>query len=172
MVRRAPTKWTDEEHDAFVRGLHSVGRGRWKDLSRHFVPTRTPTQVASHAQKYFARAALLEGGVQSKRRLRASVFDRTLKKPTPTSSESNDTSVFRSREDEKETTSDVLASPRDVDEDIVRKFWLNFIHQYMTMIPHGFSGYPGVRHVQPRHAITRPIPSRDTDKLTRALFGV
>ena len=30
-------------------------QGDWRGISRHFVQSRTPTQVASHAQKYFIR---------------------------------------------------------------------------------------------------------------------
>eukprot|EP00292_Cryptomonas_paramecium_P010258 CAMPEP_0113664512 /NCGR_PEP_ID=MMETSP0038_2-20120614/1776_1 /TAXON_ID=2898 /ORGANISM="Cryptomonas paramecium" /LENGTH=259 /DNA_ID=CAMNT_0000579733 /DNA_START=56 /DNA_END=831 /DNA_ORIENTATION=+ /assembly_acc=CAM_ASM_000170 len=47
--------WTEQEHQMFLDGLKIYGRGDWKSISRFFVPTRTPTQVASHAQKYFAR---------------------------------------------------------------------------------------------------------------------
>lgn len=32
-------------------------QGQWKQISRYYVPTRTPTQVASHAQKHFLRLA-------------------------------------------------------------------------------------------------------------------
>ena len=32
-------------------------QGQWKQISRYYVPTRTPTQVASHAQKHFLRQA-------------------------------------------------------------------------------------------------------------------
>jgi len=47
--------WTSEEHAAFLQGLSDLGRGKWRAVSRHYVPTRTPTQIASHAQKYFQR---------------------------------------------------------------------------------------------------------------------
>ena len=51
-------------------GLNALGKGDWRGISRHFVQTRTPTQVASHAQKYFIRQQNTQ-----KRKRRASLFD-------------------------------------------------------------------------------------------------
>lgn len=39
----------------FLLGLSKFGKGDWRSISRNFVISRTPTQVASHAQKYFIR---------------------------------------------------------------------------------------------------------------------
>ncbi|KAI3799608.1 hypothetical protein L1987_34907 [Smallanthus sonchifolius] len=39
----------------FLEGLLVYGKGDWRGISRNLVVTRTPTQVASHAQKYFLR---------------------------------------------------------------------------------------------------------------------
>lgn len=39
----------------FLLGLEKFGKGDWRSISRNFVITRTPTQVASHAQKFFIR---------------------------------------------------------------------------------------------------------------------
>ncbi|TVU19600.1 hypothetical protein EJB05_35756, partial [Eragrostis curvula] len=41
----------------FLEGLQKYGKGDWRNISRWAVRTRTPTQVASHAQKYFIRQA-------------------------------------------------------------------------------------------------------------------
>lgn len=38
-------------------------QGQWKQISRYYVPSRTPTQVASHAQKHFLR----QSGAQKRR---------------------------------------------------------------------------------------------------------
>jgi len=52
---RKGTPWTEAEHVAFLDGLKVLGKGNWRGIAKKFVPTRTPTQVASHAQKHFLR---------------------------------------------------------------------------------------------------------------------
>lgn len=70
--RKRGVPWTEEEHKLFLLGLQKVGKGDWRGISRNFVKTRTPTQVASHAQKYFLRR-----NNSNRRRRRSSLFDIT-----------------------------------------------------------------------------------------------
>ncbi|KAL3518086.1 hypothetical protein ACH5RR_020675 [Cinchona calisaya] len=70
--RKKGVPWSEEEHKLFLMGLKKYGKGDWRNISRNFVVTRTATQVASHAQKYFIRQ--LSGG---KDKRRASIHDIT-----------------------------------------------------------------------------------------------
>lgn len=54
-------------------GLQKHGKGDWRNISRNFVITKTSTQVASHAQKYYLRQQLAEG----KEKRRPSIHDIT-----------------------------------------------------------------------------------------------
>ena len=56
----------------FLIGLQKFGKGDWRSISRNVVVTRTPTQVASHAQKYFLRQSSVK-----KERKRSSIHDIT-----------------------------------------------------------------------------------------------
>jgi len=70
--RKKGTPWTEEEHKLFLVGLERFGKGDWRSISRNVVVTRTPTQVASHAQKYFLRQTSVK-----KERKRSSIHDIT-----------------------------------------------------------------------------------------------
>ncbi|KAM1268064.1 hypothetical protein ACFX2I_000412 [Malus domestica] len=82
--RKQGVPWMKEEHKLFLLGLQKVGKGDWRGISRNFVKTRTPTQVASHAQKYFLRR-----NNHNRRRRTSSLFDITTEtaSPTPTDEE-------------------------------------------------------------------------------------
>ncbi|XP_021747695.1 transcription factor KUA1-like [Chenopodium quinoa] len=93
--RKRGIPWTEEEHRLFLLGLDKVGKGDWRGISRNFVKTRTPTQVASHAQKYFLRRTNL-----NRRRRRSSLFDIT----TDTVSRSASESQLSSLDSTQQTT--------------------------------------------------------------------
>ncbi|CAK9199421.1 unnamed protein product [Sphagnum troendelagicum] len=78
--RKKGVPWTEEEHRLFLLGLQKLGKGDWRGISRNYVQTRTPTQVASHAQKYFIRQSNL-----NKRKRRSSLFDIISEKVWPSS---------------------------------------------------------------------------------------
>ncbi|XP_057788686.1 transcription factor DIVARICATA-like [Salvia miltiorrhiza] len=63
--RKKGVPWTEEEHRRFLLGLEKHGKGDWRNISRNFVVSKTPTQVASHAQKYYLRQL---SGAKDKRR--------------------------------------------------------------------------------------------------------
>ncbi|KAF5731038.1 protein REVEILLE 4 [Tripterygium wilfordii] len=74
--RKKGKPWTGEEHRTFLAGLKKLGKGDWRGISKKFVTSRTPTQVASHAQKYFIRHTSTD-----KKKRRPSVFDLPLSEP-------------------------------------------------------------------------------------------
>ncbi|KAL8539159.1 hypothetical protein ACS0TY_000958 [Phlomoides rotata] len=88
--RKKGVPWTEDEHRRFLLGLQKHGKGDWRSISRNFVVTKTPTQVASHAQKYYLRQ--VSGGGKDKRRpsihdittVNPAAVDQPNQLPTPT----------------------------------------------------------------------------------------
>nr|QSD99522.1 MYB family transcription factor [Melilotus albus] len=73
--RRKGVPWTEAEHRLFLQGVEKHGWGDWRSISRYSVVTRTPTQVASHAQKYKIRQDSLKE--KKERKKRSSIHDVT-----------------------------------------------------------------------------------------------
>ncbi|CAN4116213.1 unnamed protein product [Withania somnifera] len=65
-------RWSEDEQRGFLIGLEKLGKGNWVGIAKDFVPSRTPTQVASHAQKYFDRQ---KDENRASKRHKCSVFD-------------------------------------------------------------------------------------------------
>ncbi|KAJ7003043.1 hypothetical protein D5086_006308 [Populus alba] len=68
--RKKGVPWTEDEHRLFLIGLQKLGKGDWRGIARNFVVSRSPTQVASHAQKFFIRQSNA-----TRRKRRSSLFD-------------------------------------------------------------------------------------------------
>ncbi|KAI3937278.1 hypothetical protein MKW98_001849 [Papaver atlanticum] len=73
--RKIGIPWTAQEHRDFLLGLKERGQGDWRGISRDFVKSRTPGQVASHAQKYFKH---INTKPNKKVRKRSSIHDTPL----------------------------------------------------------------------------------------------
>ncbi|MCD9639576.1 hypothetical protein HAX54_024192 [Datura stramonium] len=75
--------WTEDEQRAFLKGLEFHGKGNWAKIGKDFLPSRTSTQIASHAQKYFMRLDATNSN-EIKNRKKPSVFDLRLDKTKDT----------------------------------------------------------------------------------------
>ncbi|XXG43018.1 hypothetical protein AAC387_Pa01g3152 [Persea americana] len=91
--RKRGVPWTKEEHRTFLEGLEKLGKGDWRGISRKFVMTRTPAQVASHAQKYFLRHTMFNN-----KKRRSSLFDMAINDTAPTSDTGPALSQMRTNE--------------------------------------------------------------------------
>jgi len=141
IMRKRASPWSQKEHAAFLSGLDTFGKGEWKNISRHFVVTRTPTQVASHAQKYFIRIARKTKG------RRKSVFD------SVEVTDENDIPLPRPR----------ARKPPPV----VQQDGLTALHAGMSFWTLVASQYESLLRT---HEIRKPIPLRDTTNVMQALL--
>ncbi|KAE8649106.1 myb-like protein J [Cucumis sativus] len=73
-IRNNSTNWSIREHKLFLAGMQLLGQGAWKKIANYVVITKTHTQVASHAQKYFLRQT-------SPKHKRTSIHDITTAEP-------------------------------------------------------------------------------------------
>ncbi|KGN53075.1 hypothetical protein Csa_014760 [Cucumis sativus] len=73
-IRNNSTNWSIREHKLFLAGMQLLGQGAWKKIANYVVVTKTHTQVASHAQKYFLRQT-------SQKHKRTSIHDITTAEP-------------------------------------------------------------------------------------------
>ncbi|RWR89770.1 transcription factor MYB1R1 [Cinnamomum micranthum f. kanehirae] len=109
--RKKGVPWTEDEHRMFLLGLQKLGKGDWRGISRNFVVSRSPTQVASHAQKYFIRQTNM-----SRRKRRSSLFDIVADESIDTPLVSRD--LFPISHPQPETqSSKPLPSPPAIDEE-------------------------------------------------------
>ncbi|KAI7989163.1 Transcription factor KUA1 [Camellia lanceoleosa] len=108
--RKKGVPWTEEEHRMFLLGLQKLGKGDWRGISRNYVISRTPTQVASHAQKYFIRQCNA-----SRRKRRSSLFDIVADESVETTMESHD--FFTVNPQTETQTNNPLPDPPALDEE-------------------------------------------------------
>ncbi|GAB4858074.1 Transcription factor kua1 [Ancistrocladus abbreviatus] len=109
--RKKGVPWTEEEHRMFLVGLQKLGKGDWRGIARNYVISRTPTQVASHAQKYFIRQSNV-----SRRKRRSSLFDIVAEESADTRIESRE--FFPVNQPSAEArNNEPLSAPRTVDEE-------------------------------------------------------
>lgn len=104
--RKKGVPWTEEEHRMFLLGLQKLGKGDWRGISRNYVISRTPTQVASHAQKYFIRQTNV-----SRRKRRSSLFDIAADESGDTPMESHDFFAVNPPQVEAQTSNPLPAPP-------------------------------------------------------------
>ncbi|KAK4489167.1 hypothetical protein RD792_004961 [Penstemon davidsonii] len=106
--RKKGVPWTEEEHRMFLLGLQKLGKGDWRGIARNYVISRTPTQVASHAQKYFIRQCNV-----SRRKRRSSLFDIVADESVDIPMEPRDFFSVNPAQTETESTSPVPAPALD-----------------------------------------------------------
>eukprot|EP01125_Pyxidicula_operculata_P020396 TRINITY_DN7524_c0_g1_i4.p1 TRINITY_DN7524_c0_g1~~TRINITY_DN7524_c0_g1_i4.p1 ORF type:complete len:665 (-),score=181.31 TRINITY_DN7524_c0_g1_i4:497-2491(-) len=88
--------WTKEEHQLFLEGLEKFGKKDVRAIS-NYVGTRTPTQVRTHAQKYFLKLKRMKGDTEKSSKKRRYSDRRDEDSQASSDMESEETPPKRSR---------------------------------------------------------------------------
>ncbi|XAR70486.1 hypothetical protein NMG60_11027346 [Bertholletia excelsa] len=118
--RKKGVPWTEKEHRMFLLGLQKLGKGDWRGISRNYVISRTPTQVASHAQKYFIRQSNA-----SRRKRRSSLFDIVADESVNTPMVSHNLSTVNPPNAETQTSNSLPQPP----------LWMKNLNQWILPTP-------------------------------------
>ncbi|XP_065872809.1 probable transcription factor At5g61620 [Euphorbia lathyris] len=155
--------WSEEEHRVFLAGLKKLGKGDWKGISKKYVRSRTPTQVASHAQKYFQRKASSSSSSDNKNR-RSSLFDITLKDSVLASQKSPELPFITSSPQASDSSSALplentteIPTNEETPVKIMNQFphlWLNNYIAHPPIAAWGVPNYSGIPYMLPK-----PVPN-------------
>ncbi|KAK1422496.1 hypothetical protein QVD17_25650 [Tagetes erecta] len=147
--RKKGTPWTEEEHRLFLLGLQKLGKGDWRGIARTYVLSRTPTQVASHAQKYFIRQCSV-----TRRKRRSSLFDMApdtaveelegqlmLPPPVTGTDHSNDSNCILKLSLKPNSDQSVEASPSEITKENIKEETSKTINELPPIIPAFYPAY-------------------------------
>lgn len=144
--RKKGIPWTEEEHRMFLLGLQKLGKGDWRGIARNFVVSRTPTQVASHAQKYFIRQSNL-----SRRKRRSSLFDIVADEPVDAPVESQHIMPTNHPQNETQSDNPLSGPPPNMDEECESKGSANSNNDGEILVP-----IPETSHSQYAYPLVYP----------------
>ncbi|KAJ4865955.1 Homeodomain-like transcriptional regulator [Raphanus sativus] len=156
--RRKGIAWTPDEHSKFLIGLEKYGKGDWRSISRNLVLTRTPTQVASHAQKYFARL-----NSKNKNKMRQRIHD-------VDAGESNNTSTMQ-RPDTSQNARAIQATSQDHHPTYNTPTIWNTQTTLQQPLERPMYGTPTTWNIQAASQPSVDIPIYDTHIVDQSLVG-